>query len=99
METDFIDEVGIDEDGKLYLHPHSQSFPLIYREGVEVHWNPAKKHLHSPIPRIWSYPDWFSHIMSTAGSLRLSDDTKWANISPEQRSSMEEWYKSKFLTS
>jgi hypothetical protein len=98
METDIIDEVGIDEEGKLYLCPRSQSFLMIYREAADVHWNPKLRRLHSPVPREWTYPEWFSHIMTIAGSLRLGPETRWSNVSTERRESMEHWFKSTFQT-
>jgi hypothetical protein len=93
MTTDLIAEVGIDEQGRLYLRPCSASFPYIYREAVEVHWDPDRRHLYSPRPREWTYPQWFRHIVEAAAlqscDLRLTPATAWTNVPPDVRAEME----------
>ncbi|MFD1218131.1 hypothetical protein [Microbulbifer celer] len=36
---DKIKEIGIDGEGRLYLKPAVETFPMIYREAMEVHWS------------------------------------------------------------
>jgi hypothetical protein len=52
---DTIEEIGIDEGGRLYLIPTQANFPFIYREAMEVHWNLDRRCLYGPNPREWSY--------------------------------------------
>ncbi len=82
MIKDTIKRVEIDETGRLLVYPSTQTFPMIYREGVEVHWDDALRALYSPKPREWSYGKWFRHILDTAGTLELADQTDWRNIGP-----------------
>jgi hypothetical protein len=86
MKQVFIAEVVIDEAGRLHVVPSEHSFVMIYREGVEVHWDPDRRSLHSPPPRQWSYLQWFAHIHAAAHAhgcdLQLGADTHWLNIAP-----------------
>lgn len=88
MDTDRIKRVEIDGSGRLLVFPSTQMFPLIYREGVEVHWDDSLQALYSPRPREWSYTRWFQHILDTAGTLQLSEQTEWRNISPALKSEL-----------
>ena len=64
---------------------------MIYREAVEVHWNGEDRYLYSPKPRDWSYFDWFRHILTTAGDLKLDENTRWTNIPKQLRIEVETW--------
>jgi hypothetical protein len=64
MVEDEIIEVGIDQDGKLYVRPTSQRFPYIYRAAMEVGWDPVRGALFSPKPQEWSHLDWFRQILA-----------------------------------
>ncbi len=81
-----ITEIAIDEAGRLHVVPSGCSFPLIYREGTDVHWNADRRSLHSPPPREWSYPQWFEHIRAAARAqgceLQIGADTRWLNVAP-----------------
>jgi hypothetical protein len=87
MDRDTIKNIGIDEEGRLYVSPDSKSFPMIYREAVEVHWNKEMTYLYSPKPRKWTYVKWFKQIVSAAQMqdvhLVLTENTDWINI-PEE---------------
>ena len=50
-EPDSIAEIGIDEQERIYVRPSRATFPYIYREAVEIHWEPVRRNLHSPKPR------------------------------------------------
>jgi len=95
MTTDSIAEIGIDEQERLYLRPATATFPYIYREALDVHWEPSRNHLHSPKPREWTYFQWFQHIIDTAAlvsfDLHISAATKWTNIPDELRLLMQSW--------
>ena len=95
MTTDSIAEVGIDEQERLYVRPATAAFPYIYREAVEVHWEPGRHHLYSPKPREWSYLRWFQQIISAAElqayDLRLTNSTAWSNVSSDLRAEIESW--------
>ena len=66
MKTDLIDEVGIDQKGRLYVRPRDCTFPFIYREGMEVNWDADNGHLYGPPPRTWDYIRWYRQIISAA---------------------------------
>jgi hypothetical protein len=99
MTIDTIAEVGIDSETQLYLRPTSKRFPYIYREAVDVHWNPKLLHLHSLQPRDWTYLQWFQHIIGAAAlqsvDLRLTDSTVWTSIPDGLRAEMQTWFFSK----
>jgi hypothetical protein len=98
MTTDSIAEVGIDEQERLYVRPSTATFPYIYREAVEVHWDPNRHYVHSPKPREWTYLQWFQHIIDAAAlqscELRLTPSTIWINIAPELSVEMQRWFSS-----
>ena len=95
MLTDKIKEIGVDNDGRLYVRPCTQSFPYIYREAMEVQWDSERGILYSPPPREWSYVDWFKQIHSAAKEqgvlLRLSQDTTWIDVPEAIRSDIIAW--------
>ncbi len=85
MVEDTIAEVGIDEEGRLYVRPSAFSFEFIYRAGMEVNWDATKCRLFSPKPREWIYSDCFKQIVAAAAdeygtALRLTAKTDWSNL-------------------
>lgn len=85
MDSDNIQEIGIDENGRLIIKPEKKRFPLIYRTATEVHWDNNKNFLYSPKPREWTYLDWFRHIVSTIQTecgikLKTTAETLWFSI-------------------
>ena len=85
MEEDLILEIGIDDEGKLWVRPQSVSFDMIFRSGMEVHWDGERKRLFSPKPREWTYLRWFEQIVAAAAdeygvSLKLTPTTVWRNV-------------------
>ena len=93
MNEDQIAEVGIDEAGSLYVRPVTKAFPYIYREAMEVGWDPANRRLFGPKPREWSYADWFRQITRAAREqstvLRITPATVWTNVSEQLRREIE----------
>ena len=87
MQTDTIEAVGIDEQGSLWVKPATATFPYIYREAMEVHWDAKRLCLYSPKPREWSYIAWFKHIKAAAREqgieLKLGKTTSWSRIDSE----------------
>jgi hypothetical protein len=88
MEHDAIAEVGIDDQQRLYVLPGKQSFPYIYREAMEVHWDQERGYLYAPAPpRSELKPEawWFQQILAAAHAqgceLRLTASTRWHNVS------------------
>ncbi|MDR7099278.1 hypothetical protein J2X04_001625 [Lysobacter niabensis] len=80
MGYDTITRVEIDKQGRLLVFPTALKFPMIYREGVEVHWDDSVQAHYSPKPREWSYGRWLRHILDTAGTLQLTPETEWCNV-------------------
>lgn len=84
MRIEQIAEIAIDDAGRLCVTPSSASFRYIWREAMEVHWEPQGGFLYSPKPREWTYSDWFRQIAAAAREqgypLQLSDSTVWRNI-------------------
>jgi Integron Cassette Protein Hfx_Cass5 len=90
MDREAIAEIGIDDQGRLYVSPRAQEFPYIYREAMEVDWDHAARCLYvPPAPRaqqadpLW----WFQRILAAAREqgyeLHIAQETKWQNI-PQQ---------------
>lgn len=86
MDRDDIAAVEIDNAGQLHVIPSRRSFPYVYREAMEVHWDAQRHSLHSPAPREWSYQRWFQQILSAAQAqgcdLVVAPGTKWLNVDP-----------------
>jgi len=91
MSADFIIEISIDEQGRLLIYPEKNTYPMIYREGVEVHWDSKGGYLFSPKPREWTYLDWFKHIISTVKDLQLSPVTRWSNFPENLKADVIKW--------
>src|SRR6218665_1098119 len=90
--ADTIEAIGIDPAGSLWIKPGVTQFPLIYREAMEVQWDPDRLCLYGPRPREWSYLNWFAQIVEAARQqgveLKLNPDTLWSGIDEELRQSI-----------
>jgi len=85
MNADSIAEVRIDASGRLCILPKTNSFPFIYRAGMEVYWDNDGKYLYSPSPREWTYIRWFQQIIAAVEGeygcvLAITPDTRWHNV-------------------
>lgn len=94
MIQDRIKAIEIDDKGHLHIITSKAAFPLVYRTATEVHWNPEKHSLYSPIPREWSYKMWYDYILEVAkkecGCDLIRDDrTNWINIPLDLKSLIE----------
>ncbi|MGY1426495.1 hypothetical protein [Lysobacter sp. A289] len=84
MEIDQVATVEIDQEGRLHIVPATQEFPYVYREAMEVSWDPARRTLNSPVPREWSYGRWFRQILAASSAqgvqLAIGPGTQWVNV-------------------
>src|SRR5215213_5779639 len=92
MENDDIAEVRIDAQARLCVHPATSRFPNTHREPIGVAWDDAGGFLYSPVPREWSYADWFHQILAAASfqsrNLLLTPRTRWTNVPEEVRAAI-----------
>ncbi len=93
MKRDSIAEVSIDTTGRLHVRPALELFPYVWRAAMEVQWSEASGTLHSPVPRAWSYSDWFRQILAAVKDeygyhLQLTPQTSWCNVNLETQSSI-----------
>jgi len=85
MKTDNIKEVKMDSSGRLCVYPEKEKFTGVWQTATEVHWNEKELCLYSPIPRDWSYFEWYKHIINVIKNecycdLLLVDGTLWTDI-------------------
>ncbi len=84
MKRDNIVEVGIDNEGRLYIKPNNYKFRYIYQEAMDVPWDEQLGYLHGATPRKWSYLDWYYQIIKAAQeqdvNLIITNETQWINI-------------------
>jgi Integron Cassette Protein Hfx_Cass5 len=89
MQTDWIEAVGIDESGSLWVKPATARFPYVYREALQVNWDAERCRLFVPKPREWSYIRWFSQIRDAARAqgveLIVEAGTSWHGLEAELR--------------
>lgn len=95
MQDETIAEVGVDEEGRLYVRPSAMSFDYIYRAAMEVHWDAVERRLFSPKPREWTYTQWFAQIVAAAADeygvcLKVTPTTVWSNVPDQLRSAIAE---------
>ena len=89
MDKDSITAVEIDSEGRLHVVPATRTFPHVYREAMEVSWDPGRLSLHSPVPRDWPYSRWLEQILAAASAqgvrLIMGPSTRWLNVPPDLR--------------
>jgi hypothetical protein len=89
MSRDEIAEIAIDAAGQLHVVPMSHVFPHIYREAMNVQWDPESHSLHSPPPTEWSYARWFQQILAAARAqeceLYPNANTIWRNVAESNK--------------
>ena len=89
MKNDTIAEIGIDNQGRLYIVPAVQKFRYIWREAMEVHWEERRSRLYGAELKnyegSWGYLEWFHQIIKAAMeqgiNLSITEGTKWLDIS------------------
>ena len=98
MSTISIEEISIDDAGRLLVRPTIQTgsdFAFIYRAAVGVNWDADSRSLVAPKPTEWSYLDWFQNIVAAVRSeygdqLALSSRTHWRNVPGDLRDQIEQ---------
>ena len=92
MRQDPIAQVEIRSDGRLYVVPTSASLPYIWREAMEVHWDPKRRALYAPPPREWSWARWLRQVLDAARTqgvdLQVTDDTRWIGVDAKDQDEM-----------
>ena len=88
MKICLINEIKIDQAGRLLVFPEGQKFQFIWRSAKEVHWDDKGLFLYSPKPREWSYFNWYTQIVGAVKSeygidLLPQKDTIWSDISDD----------------
>lgn len=88
MTKDSIAEIGIDGLGRLYVMPENEQFTMIWRSALEVHWDTANRYLYSPIPREWTYYQWYHHMIDVVKDeygclLFINSSSCWVNVPDE----------------
>jgi len=88
-----IEQVEIEQQGRLCVTPASGDFEMVYREAMEVYWDRDQRFLFSPIPREMTYPQWFSQIVlaveyQNGVKLALTEHTRWIGVSESLRAEM-----------
>ncbi len=96
MKTLKIEEVGIDEVGRLYIKPtlivasESAAFQYIYRAAMGIYWDEKGYYFHSsgPLNQNLTYEKLFNQISQAVKeelgySLEISSETIWTRISRE----------------
>ena len=82
---DAIVEIGVDDEGRLYVCPQVEKFEHIYRTAMGLHWDPRNRRLHTTSPGDWTYRQWFEQILTAVSGeygirLTLSPKVKWTNV-------------------
>ena len=92
-----VKEIWTDDEGRLCVRLADESLELshIYRASASgVEWDEQLRAVCSPVPREWSYADWFIRIVEDARNeygldFVLTDSTAWPGISNESRTAIE----------
>ena len=86
MRRDVVARIEIDSEGRLHVVPASETFPHIWREAMEVHWDTDRHSLYGPPPREWSRARWLRQILDAAQTqgceLLVTDETEWIGVEP-----------------
>lgn len=87
MKEDTVARIEIDDAGRLLVVPFSETFPYIWREAMEVNWDPDCSALYAPLPRTWTRSRWLAQIFNAARAqgceLRVTHDTTWVGFEPD----------------
>lgn len=86
MKRDIVARIEIDSEGRLHVVPASETFPYIWREAMEVHWDTDRRSLYGPPPRDWSRAQWLRQILDAAREqgceLLITEETEWSGVEP-----------------
>ncbi|PTS90154.1 hypothetical protein DBR17_01835 [Sphingomonas sp. HMWF008] len=101
IRTEVIAEIGISEDGGLYVRPTTTGFNYIYRAAMQIGWDANQRHLTSPAPKnaafpnwhTWTYSDWLRQILAAVNdeygiALVQTPTTIWSNVTAELKTEL-----------
>jgi hypothetical protein len=79
---------------RLFLKPAATSFDLHMAGAWGFHWDEPLHSLAIPLPREWSYRDWFEHVVAIIGGehgvhLKLGPHTEWTSVPSIVRAEIE----------
>jgi hypothetical protein len=86
MQEELIAEVIMDESGRLLLKPATKLFDTLHMTGAwGFRWDGPTSSIAIPLPREWSYRDWFKHVVTIIGQeydvhLTVGPQTKWVSV-------------------
>ena len=86
MRDEFIASVTLDEMGRLLLKPAETLFDDLHMAGAwGFRWDAPTSSLAIPLPKEWSYRDWFDHVVTIIGQeyeihLKLGPRTAWTSV-------------------
>ena len=83
-----IEKIFIDSKGLLCVKPEKQSFDLIYRSAMGVHWECEGNYLVHSISTEWSTAQWYKQILDAVKAeygvmLLATDKTLYENVDEE----------------
>jgi len=86
MRKELISEVTMDDSGRLLLKPATTSFDTLHMAGAwGFRWDEPTSSLAIPLPREWSYCDWFNHVVAIISQeygvhLAVGPQTDWVSV-------------------
>ncbi len=86
MRDELIAEVTLDDAGRLLLKPAEILFDDLHMAGAwGFRWDAPTSSLAIPLPRQWTYRDWFEHVVTIIGSqygvhLTVGSETRWIAV-------------------
>jgi hypothetical protein len=95
VQDELITDVTLDDAGRLLLKPAETLFDDLHMAGAwGFRWDAATSSLAIPLPKEWSYCDWFNYVVKIIGSqygvhLRVGPATRWIAVPSSVRSDIE----------
>jgi len=86
MREELISKITLDDTGRLLLKPSETAFDDLHMAGAwGFRWDAPTGSLAIPIPREWSYCDWFGHVVTIIGReygvhLKVGPHTEWTSV-------------------
>lgn len=87
-----VEEIAIDSSGRLLVRPEAadSSFQFIYRAANGLRWEAGVSAFVAAEPERWEPQELLTHIVRTVreelgGVLHLTEQTRWHNVSEQQR--------------
>jgi hypothetical protein len=95
MRDELIAQVQLDGHGRLLLKPAETLFDDLHTAGAwGFRWDVPTSSLAIPLPRDWSYRNWFDHVVEKIGReygihLKVGPDTQWIAVPASLRDDIE----------